>query len=631
MAVFIGRKGLALLGCTCLWIWQAGYGLVDAAPSAYTVFLTQGEEEMGRGNFVAAEDAFARAKKAAPSATEDLVRDVDARRAALYIHAGEYDRSARILKPYVESRKASGHMICDYMMALRFDNRGKEALEVFRTYCPDWQQVPSYGLQTVGDISLRAGDWRQASAVYAFINKRENLDYVHLSNAYALAMLGREGKAAAEYREVLRHNPKFADAVAGDGDAYLREGKLEMARLVYRLAGETSGEAERYALRYGEALVAATDDLQNERQNFVRDELLDGKGYFHEIQRVLKPLAKSGNLEVRTRARAALVKNAANQGWRGAAECEFSQALSEANDHPAVLSAGALLAHQTDQDLALAYTSSLDNKRNHASAWTADYRVYLGGNLYGVAGLGFTRLQDDRLHTSYRSSYAGAAYRFERGEAQMTGNAFGSGFRGGYTASLTYEGSDAMRLSFAIGRRPHDAAGTVADKICEDFHSLHLDLLPWERWRIGVDYAWSALADGNDSRAWGLDGSYRLSLRHTYRDALLFSYGHEHYREERDRYDSPDCSVDYAAGFSRKWFIPRRGRQIEWIQMLDWSRDDDDPMSFSPYSRLAWHEDLPAGQSLLLGAQYNWYFHQPGGEHRRPNGYGFDVHYEIGW
>ena len=624
-------KALALLGCACL--WQGGWGTAAAAQptNTYESLVEQGVNEMGRRDFVAAEDYFEQAKKAAPTSSLDYIRDVDAKRAALYIRSGEYDRAARILKPYVEGNEASGHMICDYMMALRFDNRAKEAIAVFKKYCHDWTQVPSYGLQTVGDIYLRAQDYHHAHEVYEFINQRENLDYVHLSNAYALAMLGHEAKAVGEYQEVLQHNPKFADAVAGDGDAYLREGKLEMGRAVYRLAGEASGKRELYALRYGEALVAASDDLQNEKLNFSRDELLADKSYFHEIQRVLKPLTESQEQEIRTRARAAIVKNEANQGLRASAAHDFDKVLTEENDHPAAISAGAALERQTDQDLSLSYANNLDNKRNHESSYAADYSAYLGSNLYGIAGWGYHRLQDGRIHSSYHQKYAGVRYLFERGEAQIAYDDFGGSWDHGYTASLTYAGSDALSLTYAMGRRPHDAAGAVADHIRENFHTLHLDYLPQERWRLSADYEWDDLADGNAYRAWGFDGKYRLSLRHNYRDQLLFSYSHGHYNEEKDRYDSPDRRVDYAAGFSRKWFIPRKNRQLEWMNMLGWGHDDDDMMSFAPYSRLEWRESLPANQSLLVGAQYNWYFHQESSENRRPNGYGFDVNYEIGW
>jgi len=96
-------------------------------------------------------------------------------------------------------------------------------------------------------------------------------------------------------------------------------------------------------------------------------------------------------------------------------------------------------------------------------------------------------------------------------------------------------------------------------------------------------------------------------------------------------YDSPDRRVDYAAGFSRKWLIPRRARTWESITTFSWGHDNDDAKEFAPSTRIELTQSLPGNQSIVIGGEYSWHQNRVSEENRRSSGYLFDINYYLEW
>ncbi len=613
--------------------------LQSAEPQqAYRTAYEQGLSDMGRKGYVAAEHDFAQARQLAMVSGKvetGFVKDMDARRAALYIQQGEYDRSVIILRPYVENGTASMRMISDYLMALRFDNRAKEAELVFSQKCPDWSKMPAYGLQTMGDLYLRAGKYRQAHTLYAYILQKNDIDYVRLGDAYALAMLGNDQAAVAQYADSVKRYPKRQAAVAGDAAAFLQQGRLGMARKLFNLLGTTPAERENWQLQYGQQLTDVADDLRNAKLNFRRDERLDGRSYYHEADRVLRPLLNSSSKDIQQSAAAALAMNKLNKGLFASADHQLAALLdSSSADEPVVMAVSGENERRQEHALGSYYRTRLDNKRNHESDLGLSYTNYLGQNWYAMAGYGYSWLQDGQNHAQYAHGDAGLSWHYDRGQMDMTYDRFGSGWDlNGYTLSMSYEPNDAAVFSFGLGHRPHAHAGAVAQHIAENYHTLSWDQILGSRWRFGADYEWDNLSDGNDYWSYGGNFVDEMSQQHNYRDNLLLGYSYGHYDQQVDGYDSPYRRIDYGVGFSRKWNLSQHERFWEWINMLSWGHDNDEGTGFSPYTRLEWTQSMHAGQLLTLGVQYNWYFNQIAttDESRRNNGFLFDVNYSLGW
>ena len=628
-------------------------GLLQKADSVYQLLAKRGNDEgqarkaadlasqqavdaMNRKDYVEGERYFAKAKQLAPASAKNYARDIDARRAAIYVQQGEAGRAVRILTPYVADKTATPHMFSDYLLALRFDNQAKRAEKDFSAYGKDWSDLPSYGLQTMGDIYLRSRQYAKAHDIYHYLNQRGPQAYVRLGDAYALMQLGREKEALAEYQAVLNENQystKLENLIAGDGTALLQQGRLHEGRQVYALLGRDKAEKETYRLAYGQALVRVNSDLYDPLRNFQRDVLLDGRDYYYEAARVLKPLQKSADPEIRLQAKALMANNVLNQGRFASSDKAVAALLAEDNDHPAVLDVSAKNDARQEHDLGLSYGNHVDNKRNHESSLGLDYSQYLGANLYASAGAAHYRLQDGRLHSSYNQDYAGLRWLYGRGSLGLNYDYFGSDWKNGYDASFSYDVNDLSSLSFAVGRRPHDAAGAVAHRITEDYASVEWDFIPHPRWRLGLSYERADLSDDNQYWQAALSGRYALSQRHNYFDALPFTISRSHYDDTSDIYDSPYRSINYGIGWSRTWYIKGQERQWRWTNMLNWGHDNDERNGFSPTTRLEFIQELPHHQRLVAAAQYNRYFHQETTSdwQRRNNGYLFEVNYQVGW
>lgn len=608
----------------------------DPAQGQADILVEEAQDAMNRGDYVRGENYLAQAKTLlAGKAGAD--QNLDARRAAFYIRNGEAGRAVRILKPYVENKTASTRMFSDYLQALRSDNQAKKAVKAFQAYNQSWNTLPSYGLATMGDIYLRERDFGKAHALYAEILRRgDKLPYVQLGDAYAQAMLGREKEALALYQTVLTENkysPRMQRAISYDVAAYLQSGRLSMARRTSALLGKDEKEKQFYRLQYGQDLVNANGDLNNNLLNFRRDMLLGGRDYTYEARGVLTPLTKSGDPEISLAARAALTKNLLDQGRYATAEKKLGELFQLKNDAPAVLSAGAQNDTRQEHSFSTSYSSRIDNKRNHENSAGISYSQYLGGNASLNTGWEYHHLQDGRLTSSYTHETLGASWNLPRGSIGAGYDYYGSDWKNGYHASVSYDFNDLSTLTFSLGRRPHDAAGAVDRQITEDYKSLSWDFIPAPRWRLGLSYEWADLSDDNRYWGLGLDGSYSLSQKHNYYDSLLFNFGRSHYRDRSDHYDSPYRSNYYGLGWRRRWYIQSQDRYFVWTNMLNGGHDNNEREGFSPSTRLEIIQDLPHSQRLRAAAQYNWYFHQDPNAawQRRKNGYLFEVSYEIGW
>lgn len=618
-------------GVYALLVGRNGVG----SDKSYELDYQRALDAMNRKDYVEGERYFSQAKAEAPSWLTQYSRDVDAKRAALYIQQGEAGRAVRILQPYVKQKQALPHMFSDYLMALRLDNKMKEAVKTFENYS-DWQQLPAYGQQTMGDIYLRSGKYRQAHKLYDYIlqhNSSEPMPYVLLGDAYAQVMMGREAEGVAQYAKALKVRPALAGLIAGDGAAFLRNGQLHVARQVYDLLGHTPAERQNWALQYGQALVRVDRDFDNGLSNFFRDNALDGRNYYFEAHRVLQPLTQSTNPDIRVSAQAALAQNELQKGRFATAEKKIASLLQQDNDAPDVLDVSAKNEVRENNYLSLYYGSHIDNKRNHESNLGFDYSGYIGHNFYALAGMEWNRLQDGTLHSSYVQRYGGVSWEHPHGQIKTMYDDFGSDWKNGYTLSASYDVNDISGWTYAMGRKPHDAAGAVDDRILENFHSLRWDFIPAARWRLGLEYGWSRLTDGNHYWQAGLDGSYALGGRHNYWDTIPFAISRSHYDDQTDAYDSPYRSVNYGIGWSRSWYDKKNDRVWRWTNMVNTGHDDDERSGISPSSRLELIQNLPHNQRLRAAIQYNWYFHQDpdAAWNRRNHGYLFEAGYEIGW
>ena len=610
-------------------IYQEILARHEKAP--YEVALSRAILAMERNDFIAAEKYFAQTKNEAPADLVNYSRDIDARRAAMYIQRRENDRAVIILKPYVETGQATPNMLSDYLTALRFDNKQQEAETVFKTYCTDWQEMPLYGLQNMGDLYLRAGRFKEADEIYKHIMSRGDIGWVQLGHAYCLAKQGNDEAALKQYEEILVSHPELTNAVANDADTYIRQQNIRLARKIYASLGSSPEEKARYQLRYADMLSAvSTEDLGNPSLNFQRDEALNGYDYYHEAQDIYHQLAAKEDTALA--AKAGMAKNDALRGLYATAKDEIKEVEKIAPDAPETYKAQSAMDDYKQFSLHGFYNGSLDYKRNRGSEIGYELTGYYDWNLYGSSSLTYHRLEDEAEKASYTKRHNALIWQHKYGQASIFYDRYNERYDAdGLGGGFTFELNDLATVSYETGHRPHEAAGALRAGIDERYHAVRYEQKVNPKLNFGLEYEWTKLSDDNKYRNYGVDGSYILSTGKAFRDKLLFNYSYGKYDKNSDFYDSPYRSINYSAGFSRKWFVPKHERTWEWITNLGWGRDDQESWQFAPRTRLEFAQNLPADQQLVLGFEYNWRQNNDDDERYRHNGYVFDINYYMEW
>lgn len=638
----IGGQAGRVLACLCLMDSICALGSIGpntcAAESVDMGFTEQnaaGQDAIRRKDYVAAERHFRLARKEAESAgNKEFIREMDARRAAMYINDGEPSRAVLILAPYIKPG-VDKFMLSDYLMALRLTNRSKEAVQVFQTYVADWQAFPVYGLQTIGDIYLRQGKYAKACEIYRYILDREkeiDVPYVQLGYAYCLAKTGKSRKALAAYGKVANLGSRVNNIIAGDGNAFIADGHWALARDMYALLGDNDGDKEAYQLEYARNLVNAGQDYANESLNFKRDECLEGSSYNHEAAKVLRRLLKSQNKDIVHEAEVLQAANKMHNELLADSRKALQDLLKRDRDDVSVLAVQGEYERQQLHNLVSYYDNSVDNRGNRQQSAGLGYNSYWGHNVYVSRDYSRHWLHDDDDSATFWQSTLALRKKMTWGEFAGEWIRYDDvGTRSGYALSWGYDFNDKTHMDYEMGRRLHKHVGAINAGIREKYQEVTLSHQLTPKTRLAGSYQWANLTDDNKYREYSFDIDHLLQVKHNYSDRLETSYSRGRYAQEVGRYDSPGRRVDYSAGFSRKWNFPKINTIWQWQTNLSWGKDNDEHMAFSPQIKLMYQHDFLHNQSLQLGIVYRRYYRQMADGNRRHEGYGAEAGYTWRW
>ncbi|SHK85757.1 hypothetical protein SAMN05216582_1217 [Selenomonas ruminantium] len=608
---------------------------VHEADENFATLNVAGQEAIRHRDYVLAEHKFREARASAFAAGHpEFVREMDARRAAMYINDNEPSRAVLILSPYIKPG-VDKYMLSDYLLALRLTNQPKEAVKVFTEYVRDWQDFPTYGLQSMGDLYLRQRKYNKAAEVYAHILSREKMEdvpYVQLGYALALARQGKTGRAAVAYQKMANLSPRYNNAIAGDGAAFIAEGRVGLARKLFASLGITEHEREYWLLRYAQELVQAGQDYGNDAVNFKRDERLANRSYYHEAAKILRQLIHSQDEDIAHEAQAAMAVNKMHNELLADSRRGLQDMLDKDNEDMLALAARGEYERLQLHNLKAGYSSSLDDKRNREQTANIDYDSYWGRNFYLSQEYARHWLQDDDDNVAFGESATGLRKKFVWGEIAGEWIRYdGARAKNGYSLSVEYDFNDVTHLDYQVGRRLHDHAGTVREGIRENYQEVSVLHQLTPQTTLQGSYQWADLTDQNKYREYDAGLAHLLQIKHNYSDRLQLNYSHSKYKREMWSYDSPQRRVEYTAGFRREWNLPQKGVTWQWQSNLNWSQDNDERMGFSPYTRLAYKKEFPHNQSLELGGTYRKYYRRTGQNPRRRDGYALDISYNWGW
>lgn len=582
-----------------------------------------GMEALGRSDYVLGEQEFSLAKAASG---DDFVqiRKLDEERAAMYIRRRANDTAIKILQPYIDSVSATPNMYSDYLIALRYDNRTKEAEKYF-LLCPYTRdELPVYGVQAVADMYFRNRKYKQAEELYTYLLTRSDDGFIRMGRAYSLAQMGKENAALQEYEAVAASTPRLMSFIAGDADGLIAEGRVNLARKIYRLLGESPAEKDAWQFRYAQVLSAANED-----KDFLHEEVLGDKRFYHEANAIFRRLAL--NPEYEAEAKAHLAHNYIRRNMYASGENLIREFAGE-ND-AALFNVQSANDQRQNNYLYTHYTVGMDRDRNRADDMGVDYEGYIGNDFWLDVNYHTDILNDDSRRAVYGHYYTGLAWLYERGRLRLGYDLFnGAASLNALLAGAEYEFNDVTALSFTTGKRPHGTASAVRMGIDERYYETALRTYLTPRWQLMLSGDVSLLTDSNRYFSYGAEAVYNLDAKLPYRDLLLFGYNRSGYSWNSDDYDSPYKRIDLTAGWSRKWNITQLYRTWELITTLGWSKDNDESFGFAPSLRLEFTQQTAPHQELHAGISYTWYQKESETDtDRRRNSYLMDVGYTWTW
>lgn len=558
--------------------------IAQGAVAAETVYLEFAVMDLKHSDYSGAEEHMEKAlsEVAKGPEAEAKWRDLEGEFAAQLIQANEAGAAAQRLRPYVYTGTASPKMAGNYFFALRM--AGKLDTAEFERLYSDWSELPLYGLQAVGDTYFRQRHYQQAEKLYAYILQKDPTQvFVRAAYAYCLAMRDAQERSVEQYHICLKEQlPRVQAAVAADGMSFVASGKIHLARQIFALLGNTPEEKRKFQFQYAQAL-----SLQ---------------GYPLEAKEIYQRLEKDP--AVSQKAADGLAANAIRQGlYQDAAD--LLRELEQAG--PAYSEARILYASRQKGFLGAWFQRTADYKGNDNHAYGLYSESYLDRNVYFTLESERDHLKKEDFSAQFRRNSFGVSWRYDRGRIDIARSlASGEYDKGQWRYFAQYGFNDRSTLSLTAGHRAHMEAGAVQEGVDESFRLLRWRQQLDERNLLELEYEWAALSDGNGYDAYGVSWTHNTKSTPRRIDNLLLRYGWSGYAQAADAYEAPALRVNTGLGFSRKWLLPENGRTWEWILMTDWGRDNDEPMDFTPYTRVVLTQDLPEHQALSVGLEYGW-------------------------
>ena len=228
-------------------------------PNDLEVYLARGRARMGNGdNWRSIEDFAAAQAIAAKQGDMDKKRKIDSLLAVACIRAGDAERAAAVLSPYIQDGKADPAMQADYVAALRIGGNLDQAISEANRLWPDLPNAPASGLRTLGDAYLLKEDYDQAIRIYAIALQKEPQNHlVMLGLASAKVQKGQLSEALPLYDQVVAQNSRLAEIVLDDCLYFMSQGKTGPAQRIFAVVSARIPPASPFYRQYADRLKSA--------------------------------------------------------------------------------------------------------------------------------------------------------------------------------------------------------------------------------------------------------------------------------------------------------------------------------------------------------------------------------------
>lgn len=594
--------------------------LLQERPNDMELYLSRSAMGLYRKNFAQSQADYDKALEllaaADPVGAQKQRQTLDASRAAVLIRTEELQQAITMLRPYMEPGKATRQMECDYILALRLRGDYKQTIAEAHRLWPDLGDVPSYGLQALGDSHLRLRQYEKANNVYGVLLQREPTRVAaQVGQAYAQVAQGHVGEGVALYREAYRQDKTVGTIIAADASNFFSIGRYEAGKALYGLLLELEpGKSSSYR-EYG----------NNLRESEMPREAYD---IYHRM-------AQLSDGEVY--GLAGKVKAAVDAGDYQSAQKSLDTLRERYAQH--VLTADAAKAYDERQRGNATVGARLfsDYKGNNNLIFDHSGSQSLSGNWSVLWGLESNRMkeEDPGLTTidTVKTMKAGVGYT----DRWWSARAWASDFRGegrsysGAQGDVTFYLGDFTKLSLAVGNQPiWDPNAWENGQIHESYRTVTFDrrIGPQDTYKLG--YTWSDYSDNNKYQ--NIEVYYNHNF-YTHEEKSLdgfFYASRGHWDFESALYESPDARIAYGGGFIQRWEIPAGYWEVTSGLGLDY--DNPGSKDLAAFARVEYGHTFSPRHSFVLGGEYGLRSDHHTRGHDILFGYRqFDLRYNIIW
>ena len=238
-------------------------------PNDFEVYLARGRARLGNGDTWRSIEDFAAAQAiVAKQGDMDKKRKIDSLLASACLRAGDAERSAAVLKPYIQNGQADPAMQADYVAALRMGGNLDQAVSEANRLWPDLLKAPASGLRTLGDAYLLQENFDQAIRVYFLALQKEPQNYfATLGLASAKVQKGQLTEALPLYDQVVAQNPKLAEIVLDECLYFMTLGKTGAAQKIFAVVSARIPATSAFYRQYADRL-KFTDAPRDAYKNF---------------------------------------------------------------------------------------------------------------------------------------------------------------------------------------------------------------------------------------------------------------------------------------------------------------------------------------------------------------------------
>ena len=584
------KKTFSIMACMLLlpcWGYAAQHDEEINHKNNYREYLNAAVAAANNMDIVLARDLYKQSVAQIAKDDKQALLDIDAEMAAVYIRNGANDVAADILQVHIDDNSATARMKADYLLALRNLGYVKEVEAAFERLYTSKDEVPVYGLQNMADMLFRAKKYVKAMDFYeSVLAKDPSQGYARLSYAYCLAITGREEQAWGQYHKVAMEQPRLHGALAGDARHFVAQGKLGLARKIFGSLGVSQQQRQEYKLQYADSLAE--------------------HGYYYAANEIYEALLQEPALK--QAALAGLAKNKARRGLYADALQLRKQLASENKAGAELFALDEFLDREQTGGSAVAYAGvSKDYKGNELIDFGIVDERYWTQNIFWSQEAEWSRYSKHEDSAVVRLLRCGADYRFERGNVAGYAVLYNGDYDNvGFKFNAAYNFSDYAELSMAAGLRPHGETGAILQEIDEKYWETRYSQRINEKTLLGFTYELGDLSDGNAYWALGTDITHNILNKPYHNNNLLLNYSYVTYDWEAPVYESPWLRVNYGVGVSQKLVARDGKRSMEFINMLSWGHDNDEPTDFNPYTKVEYVRQCTPQQRLVVGAEYGW-------------------------